>query len=102
MIIPRKYGGGIVIGDKVRSYGPYINDPIDTEKVNAAIQWSQKDSKYVIRWISTKSMVGQEVYVEYGARYWEMFYRDVQNMDQLRRNYPTVINPFELNYRKEY
>ena len=71
---------------EVSCYGRYSNDPIDDHLVNAKILW--RGDRLCL--IPTKDIcAGDEIFINYGADYWEFRLRllDEQLRERIRENY---------------
>jgi hypothetical protein len=64
---------GYVVGDRTRSYGPYINDPLDEVRANVELVWTGREL-----WVYTLRdgvEAGEELLLCYGGEWWLMRFK---------------------------
>ena len=62
--------GTYVIGDKRTSYGPWINDPLDQNKVNCMIKYNKKKKRLEVQVGPLDIQSYGELFICYGEDFW--------------------------------
>ena len=78
-----------VIGDKAISYGPWIKDPLDLNKVNCTIKYNNKKKRLEVRASLIDIEPHEEIFISYGDEFWAE-HLDEAPIHKIVKAYPAV------------
>jgi hypothetical protein len=83
-----------IVGDKKKSYGPWINDPLDAMKTNCQLKFNKKNHKFEIRVLETDIEPYAELFIAYGSDYWRK-HLDKAPIEKIIASYPADIQQID-------